>query len=74
LFRSRGLWVHPKHRGLGLSTWLLNETIDKGKEIGCENIWSYPKNTALHAYTSVGFEKILVIDDDNCVVTRPIVL
>ncbi len=75
LYRSRGLWVHPKHRGLGLSTWLLEETIKNGKKRGCDIIWSYPKLSALYAYTSVKFVKQSYFDaGDNCVVTRPILL
>ena len=74
LYRSRGLWVHPKHRGLGLSTWLLKETIKNAEKRGCENIWSYPKLTALYAYLSVGFERKSYFDHDNCVVTRPVLL
>ncbi len=74
MYRSRGLWVHPKHRGLGLSTWLLNETIDYGRKRGCEIIWSYPKLSALYAYTGVNFVKQSYFDGDNCVVTRPLLL
>ncbi|SVD06726.1 uncharacterized protein METZ01_LOCUS359580, partial [marine metagenome] len=32
LYRSRGLWINPKHRGLGLSEILLNSVVNEGKD------------------------------------------
>jgi len=78
LYRSRGLWINPKHRGLGLSKILLNAVVNEGKNRRCTEIWSLPKKDSLHAYLSVGFEKQSDwIEDDvkfgpNCIVTRPI--
>ena len=78
LYRSRGLWINPKHRGLGAAKDLLNAAIEEGKSRGCNVIWSLPRKDSLHVYVSAGFEKQgHWIEDDvefgpNCIVTRPI--
>lgn len=77
LYRSRGLWVDPDHRGLGLSKILLQYAIVKGKDRGCDTVWSLPRKESLPMYESVGFKKQSDWIDDvefgpNCVVTRPI--
>ncbi len=77
LYRSRGLWIQPDHRGLGLSKILLNYAITKGKEQNCHTIWSLPRKESLPMYESVGFKKQGNWIDDvefgpNCIVTRPI--
>lgn len=56
-FRSRGLWVNPTHRGLGISKKLLKAAIDHASSCQGEMIWSMPRESALYAYLSVGFEK-----------------
>ena len=77
LYRSRGLWVHHDHRGLGLSKILLQYAIVKAKQQNCHTIWSLPRENALPMYESVGFEKQSDWINDvefgpNCIVTRPI--
>ena len=78
LYRSRGLWINPKHRGLGLSEILLNSVVNEGKDRDCTEIWSLPRKDSLHAYLSAGFKKQgdWIKDDvkfgPNCIVTRPI--
>ena len=78
LYRSRGLWINPKHRGLGLSEILLNSVVNEGKDRDCTEIWSLPRKNSLHAYLSAGFKKQgdWIKDDvkfgPNCIVTRPI--
>ena len=78
LYRSRGLWINPKHRGLGAAKDLLNIVIEEGKKRGCNKIWSLPRKNSLYAYEKVGFKKQSDwIEDDvdfgpNCIVTRPI--
>ena len=57
LYRSRGLWINPKHRGLGLSKELLNAVMEEGKNRQCTKIWSLPRKDSLHVYVSAGFEK-----------------
>ena len=76
LYRSRGLWINPKHRGLGLSEILLNSVVNEGKDRDCTEIWSLPRKNSLHAYLSAGFKKQgdWIKDDvkfgPNCIVTR----
>ena len=78
LYRSRGLWINSKHRGLGGAKDLLNVVIEEGKNRGCNKIWSLPRKNSLCAYEKAGFKKQSDwIEDDvdfgpNCIVTRPI--
>lgn len=54
-YRSRGIWVDPRYRGLGVSTQLFQALEHQAVMEGCEMIWSIPRVTALPAYTSFGF-------------------
>ena len=67
--RSRGLWVHPEFRNLGISKILLNAVIDTAYT---EYVWSVPKESALKAYESVGFVRKSEFFDtengNNCIV------
>jgi GNAT superfamily N-acetyltransferase len=56
MYRSRGLWVDPKHRGKGIGKQLLVETINQAKREDARMIWSFPKRTSWKTYNSVGFE------------------
>lgn len=56
MYRSRGLWVLPEHRGKGIGQQLLTETINQAKHEGSDMIWSFPKRTSWKTYNSVGFE------------------
>ena len=58
IYRSRGLWVNPDHRGRGLSTLLLESTKEQAKNEGCSFVWTMPRKSALPAYEKVGFSKI----------------
>lgn len=55
-YRSRGLWVDPKHRGKGIGKILLNVTIAEGFNSGHNMIWSYPRKSSWSTYKSVGFK------------------
>ena len=78
LYRSRGLLINTKHRGLGAAKDLLNAAIEEGKSRGCNVILSLPRKNSLYAYENIGFRKQSDwIEDDvefgpNCIVTRPI--
>ena len=58
VYRSRGLWVDPNHRGLGLGQQLLTQATKLAKEEICKVIWSMPRKSAMETYESVGFNKI----------------
>ena len=58
VYRSRGLWVDPNHRGLGLGQQLLTQATKLAKEEKCKVIWSMPRKSAMETYESVGFNKI----------------
>lgn len=55
MYRSRGLWVFPEYRGIGIGKQLLVETINQAKREDARMIWSFPKQTSWKTYNSVGF-------------------
>jgi GNAT superfamily N-acetyltransferase len=57
-YRSRGLWVDPDYRGMGLAQIILLATINQAKKEGAKMIWSIPRLTALPAYERVGFKTV----------------
>jgi len=57
-FRSRGLWVDPEFRGMGLAKQLLEKTIQQAIQSNASLIWSLPRMLSLHAYTSAGFTTV----------------
>lgn len=56
-FRSRGLWVDPEFRKLGLGQYLLLNTIEIAKQQNSNFIWSYPRRISWTTYSRVGFER-----------------
>jgi GNAT superfamily N-acetyltransferase len=56
-YRSRGLWVDPDYRGRKIGKILLQATINKAVEEGCDLIWSLPRESSMPVYNSVGFDK-----------------
>lgn len=52
--RSRGLWVHPEHRGRGLGKIILEATIEHTET---EWLWTFPRKSAMPCYEAVGFEQ-----------------
>ena len=58
LYRSRGLYVIPEKRSQGISRMLLKLTIETAKKENCGVIWTMPRQSAIIAYESVGFQKI----------------
>ena len=57
-YRSRGLYVHPLYRGLGIGKKLLLATIDQAREEGKSYVWSMPRRSSIDVYESVGFVKV----------------
>ena len=64
-YRSRGLWVDPDYRGMGLAQIILLATINEAKKEGAKMIWSIPRLTALPAYERVGFKTVGDIIDEG---------
>lgn len=54
-YRSRGLYVFPEYRNMGIGQKLLSRTIDQAKTEKADYIWSYPKQSSWKTYNSVGF-------------------
>lgn len=55
-YRSRGLYVFPRFRNIGIGTELLLNTIERGLEEGADFVWSYPKKEGWSTYESAGFK------------------
>ncbi len=58
LYRSRGIWVKPNFRKVGVAQSLFEITEAKALEEGCTLMWSIPRKSALSAYTKFGFETV----------------
>lgn len=63
-YRSRGIFVFPEYRKLGIATQLLKETIKQGDLEKCSFVWSYPRKTGWKAYELAGFR--LTSDWEMC--------
>jgi GNAT superfamily N-acetyltransferase len=57
-YRSRGIWVDPAYRQLGLAQKLFTMTEHQALLEKCEMIWSIPRKSALSAYTNYGFNTV----------------
>lgn len=55
-YRSRGLFVYPKHRGSKYGSMLLSATVEQAKVEGANLIWSLPRKTSIRSYEDAGFE------------------
>jgi GNAT superfamily N-acetyltransferase len=64
-YRSRGLWVDPNYRGMGLAQIILLSTIDQAKQEGVDMVWSIPRLTALPAYERAGFKTVGDLIDEG---------
>ena len=64
-FRSRGLYVRPEYRGQGVAKTLLQMAITQASALACDHVWSMPRQSAIHAYESVGFSKCSDFFDKN---------
>ena len=57
-YRSRGIYVRPKYRRLGIAQDLLDITIQTALKENCSLLWTIPRKEALPTYESVGFKQI----------------
>lgn len=55
-YRSRGLYVKPQFRGLGLGVALLKATLKQATLEESKFIWSLPRMDSWKTYNSVGFK------------------
>lgn len=56
-YRSRGLYVDPAYRNLGIATELLKVTCEYAKYTGYRMIWTCPRKGSQHVYYRVGFKR-----------------
>jgi GNAT superfamily N-acetyltransferase len=64
-YRSRGLYVFPEYRKLGIGTKLLLATIDQSRKEDATLCWSYPRLESWSTYKAAGFELISDWKDDE---------
>jgi GNAT superfamily N-acetyltransferase len=54
-YRSRGLYVFPEYRGMGIGSSLLTATLKEAKKLNASLVWSLPRKTSWSTYHRVGF-------------------
>lgn len=54
-YRTRGIWVDPKHRLSDISQTLFALVTAQAVTEHCDRLWSLPRQSAIKAYTKSGF-------------------
>lgn len=54
-YRSRGLYVFPEFRGMGIGSQLLTATVNQAKTLNAKLVWSLPRKTSWSTYRRAGF-------------------
>lgn len=54
-YRSRGLYVFPEYRGMGIGSKLLTATIQQAEVEEATLVWSLPRRTSWNTYRRAGF-------------------
>lgn len=54
-YRSRGLFVFPQFRKLGISSKLLYLVCERARTENCKTVWTLPRKEAWPAYKNFGF-------------------
>jgi len=57
-YRTRGLWVDPKHRGKGFARLLMLAAFKQAKKENCEIVWTFPRKTSMPFYQEMGFKLV----------------
>ena len=57
-WRSRGLWVHPDHRGHAYGVHLLRYAGQVAAKNGANLIWSLPRLSSLKTYNRAGYIQV----------------
>ena len=55
-YRSRGLYVFPEYRKIGIGKQLLIATVMQGHKEKADFCWSYPRINSWSVYESVGYK------------------
>lgn len=64
-YRSRGIFVFPEYRSLGVAQHLFLAIEDQAKQEGCNLLWSIPRKTAVISYLKFGFKITSPWFDEN---------
>ena len=54
-YRTRGIWVDPRHRLCDISQTLFALVTAQAVSEHCDRLWSLPRQSAIRAYTKAGF-------------------
>lgn len=57
-FRTRGLWVAATHRRQGTARLLMNAALEQAKRENCAAAWTFPRQSSMPFYESLGFVRI----------------
>jgi GNAT superfamily N-acetyltransferase len=58
LYRSRGIYVLPAHRGHNIAQDLFKATEQQAKDEDCAGLWSMPREPAFPTYQRFGFVQV----------------
>ena len=57
-YRTRGLWVSTAVRRNGIARALMNAATAQAKKENCSLIWTFPRESSISFYESVGFKRV----------------
>ncbi len=57
-YRTRGLWVAASVRRSGIASALMSAAVEQAKKDNCTLIWTFPRESSISFYESVGFKRI----------------
>ena len=57
-YRTRGLWVSTAVRRNGIARALMNAATAQAKKENCTLIWTFPRESSISFYESVGFKRV----------------
>ncbi len=53
--RSRGLWIQPDYRNMGLAKTLMSAIFEKALSLKCLKVWTMPRFSSWPFYQKIGF-------------------
>lgn len=56
-FRTRGLWVYPEYRKMGVATTLMENIEDYALKVSSKILWTVPRKESIGFYQKYGFKR-----------------
>ena len=63
-YRSRGIWVDPDFKMFGNGRRLIDAAEVEARRLGCNILWSCPRQSALSFYLRCGFKQTSEFDNE----------